>query len=776
MHRNIVWFINPEDSWAENRGDRPPLGLAYLSAYLKQHSHKTRIFDFNHEGITIKDVIEAKPDFVCITIATPNYNRAMEIANKIREFKAKYPRIFSGKLKLIAGGNHVAAYPNEPKTLKSYDHIVAGHGDGERALLDIVEGKTKEQIVNAPFMQDLDDLPFPDYDALNMESYNLTIDGVKAMTISGSRGCIYCFDEKTEILTENGWKLFKDLNNERVATVNKNDKSFEWQYPTDYIKSFYRGKMLYINSQNVNQLLTPNHNLFTCHDLTNDLKKWRLQEVSKLNKYFRSCALKGAYSTYLDINYIEIPGLGEIKMDDWLEFFGYYISEGSAWIGKKSPKWTSGQSYNVRIYQFKPDSKIKMRECMKRLGMNVWNVGNGLSIKNKELCLYLKNFGNECYFKFIPKEFKNLSIRQLKILLNALLLGDGSIIYNCKNGQTTYATTSKLLIDDIQEILVKIGNGSRINITKPRYVKQPNGKIILSKILYKITVSNRKYSIFEKKHINEQDYEGFVYCVSVPNHLIVIRRNNIVSVSGNSCFYCGSSTIKKVRNHSAKYIARHMKLLYDKYNVRGFYFVDDIFTNNFRKVSELCGLIKEIFPLKDIKIRATTRANLLTQELCYVMKDAGFEIMSIGLESGSDKVLKAMQKIETVEVQRRGVEYCYKAGIKVKGFFIIGNPQETWEDILMTINFAKDLAEKGMMQYADCYILNPVPASQFWQNPEKFGIEAIKPKDSNWNDYYQIGTNREIKVNIKHPYLTEEQLKEGIKLFYETVKIPGMTK
>lgn len=86
----------------------------------------------------MKQVFEDKPDFICITIATPNYNRAIEIANEIKKFKAKYPRIFSGKLKLIAGGNHVAAYPNEPKTLETYDYVVTGV-DGEEGLRMIVE-------------------------------------------------------------------------------------------------------------------------------------------------------------------------------------------------------------------------------------------------------------------------------------------------------------------------------------------------------------------------------------------------------------------------------------------------------------------------------------------------------------------------------------------------------------------------------------------------------------------------------------------------------------
>ena len=403
-----------------------------LSAYLKQYGHNTKIIDLNHENITIGTIIKQKPNFICITIATPNYNRAIEIVNKFKELKIRFPRILH-KMKFIAGGNHVATYPNEPKTLETYDFIVAGQRDGEKALLDIVEGRVKEQIVQSSFMDNLDDLPFPDYEGLNMERYNMLVDGVKAITMSTSRGCVY------------------------------------------------------------------------------------------------------------------------------------------------------------------------------------------------------------------------------------------------------------------------------------------------------------------------------------------------------DCFYCGSSTIKKVRGHSPEYVVKHMKLLYDKYNIRGYYFVDDIFTYNFPRVLNICRLIKETFILNDIKIRATTRSNLLTQELCNEMKSAGIDIISIGLESGSDKVLKAMQKVETVEIQRKGVEYCYNAGIKVKGFFIFGNPEETWEDVMMTINFAKDLVQKGMLHYADAYILNPVPASQFWQNPEKFGIEAIKPKDSNWNDYYQIGTGQNIKVNIKHPHLTEKQLKEAIRLFHEETQIKGLT-
>lgn len=422
----VIYLINPKDEWAENAGDRPPLALAYLSAYLKQHGHTTKIIDMNHEQLKI--FTDDYPDFVCFTVPTPSYKQVVELVKMAKEFRNK----IKAKTKFIAGGAHVAAYPNEKLTLETFDYIVAGHGDGEEALLDIIEGRATIQIVQAKFIENLDILPLPDYEGLNLEKYNMMLEGQKAITMSTSRGCVY------------------------------------------------------------------------------------------------------------------------------------------------------------------------------------------------------------------------------------------------------------------------------------------------------------------------------------------------------SCYYCGSATIKKFRAHSPRYVVNHIKYLYEKYGFKAFYFVDDIFTFDKNRVMEICDLIIKEIPEK-LHIRATTRSNLLTQELCNKMKETGVDIISIGLESGSPKVLKAMRKHETVEVQRQGVEYCFNAGIKVKGFFILGNPEETWEDVLMTINFAKDLVQKGMLQYADCYILNPVPASPFWQNPETFGISFNKPENSDWSRYYQIGKNQDIKVNIKHPYLTEEQLKEGIRLFYEETKLKGLT-
>ncbi len=72
-----------------------------------------------------------------------------------------------------------------------------------------------------------------------------------------------CYDDKTEIFTENGWKLFKDLNkSEMVATLNQDTNEFEYQLPTEYIDEKYSGDMYYGKNSLIDFAVTPNHNMY----------------------------------------------------------------------------------------------------------------------------------------------------------------------------------------------------------------------------------------------------------------------------------------------------------------------------------------------------------------------------------------------------------------------------------------------------------------------------------------------------------------------------------
>lgn len=234
-----------------------------------------------------------------------------------------------------------------------------------------------------------------------------------------------------------------------------------------------------------------------------------------------------------------------------------------------------------------------------------------------------------------------------------------------------------------------------------------------------------------------------------------------------NCNYCGSSTIKKLRQNTPKYVIGEMKQLMERFGYKGLYIADDIFTFSRKRVSDICSLMKSELKTKPI-VRATTRVDLVDRKLLEEMYDAGFDILSFGLESGNDKILRGFDKGTDKTRAKQTVEDCHNVGIKVKGFWIMGLPGETRQTMQDTIDFAKELE----CEYNDVYPLVPYPSSQLWKNPK--GIEIIKPENSNWQEYYQAGKDGQFHLKIKHPNLTEADIMEYVSKFRKEMN-PGLT-
>jgi len=99
-----------------------------------------------------------------------------------------------------------------------------------------------------------------------------------------------CYDDKTEILTEDGWKLFKDLNKtEQVATLNPETNLIEYQKPTEYINEPYDGDMYYASDCAIDFAVTPNHKMYVSFDLKSGFELVEMSEVfnKKSNFYFK---------------------------------------------------------------------------------------------------------------------------------------------------------------------------------------------------------------------------------------------------------------------------------------------------------------------------------------------------------------------------------------------------------------------------------------------------------------------------------------------------------
>jgi len=138
---------------------------------------------------------------------------------------------------------------------------------------------------------------------------------------------------------------------------------------------------------------------------------------------------------------------------------------------------------------------------------------------------------------------------------------------------------------------------------------------------------------------------------------------------------------------------KEIEILYSKYNVTYFHFIDDEFV--FRKdfVFEFCELIK-VFN-KNMKNKITWgcagRANLMSEDIIAAMAGAGCVLIGYGIESGSQKMLDLIKKRVTIKQAKNAVRLTKKYLGWADCSFMIGYPGESKETIQETINFCKEL-------------------------------------------------------------------------------------
>ena len=222
-----------------------------------------------------------------------------------------------------------------------------------------------------------------------------------------------------------------------------------------------------------------------------------------------------------------------------------------------------------------------------------------------------------------------------------------------------------------------------------------------------------------------------------------------------NCIYCPSSRIKNVRVRSPGNIIDEMMMLYYNHKVRGFYFGDDVFTLNKNRVYEFCKQLKDVreeHGIHNITWRCTTRSNLVDKDLLGEMKESGCDIISIGIESHNNYFLNIIKKGITKEENEQTIRDAKEVGMKVKGFFILGLPTQTYQDCLDTIKYARCLN----LDYVDFYPLCPYPGTELWDNPDKFGLKYEKP-NGNWKEYYQVGKEQH-DWKLIHPNITQQQM------------------
>lgn len=213
------------------------------------------------------------------------------------------------------------------------------------------------------------------------------------------------------------------------------------------------------------------------------------------------------------------------------------------------------------------------------------------------------------------------------------------------------------------------------------------------------------------------------------------------------CAFCGLAEHHKVvKCRSPELVVEELSWLVWQYGVRKFNFQDDSFTVGRKRLYRLLDLLEPL----EIGFRCHGRVGLDRADDYERLKSAGCELISWGIESGSQEMLNRMNKQTTVEANALAIRKAKEVGLTTRAFFVIGFPGETKETLAQTKRFIEEVQPD---QY---FVSNfvPYPGTDVWDHPKKYGVRWIS---NNLDDYYQIDWSGHGGGTISTDWLSREE-------------------
>lgn len=351
----------------------------------------------------------------------------------------------------------------------------------------------------------------------------------------------------TEILTNNGWVAWPDYNGtDLLASVNQLTGLMEFQAPTERHAYEYTDEMVYGTNRRLDFGVTGNHRMMVRK--WNEAKRTLSDQYSfvRADKIGWYCGMMHAPRGFIGTNYdrLSIDGDRDYAGDDFLAMVALIVSDGYV--------RGDGNFGHVSFCCFRPDRMEMVRRLAARVGFKeqpsrpgVWHRydAHALAAWVRANC-YMKE-PLRAQNKKVPELVKWATMRQIRHFLK--FYGDQN---HGEDADTTFYSASKQIIDDLQELHLRINKRSSIGERAARdipFAGNVSG-VIHTGISHTLHVSETdKLCVVKKKHIEKEPYKGLVYCATVPNGTLVTRRNGSVLISGNCWAYSTGSAIMMLR-------------------------------------------------------------------------------------------------------------------------------------------------------------------------------------------------------------------------------------
>jgi len=204
-----------------------------------------------------------------------------------------------------------------------------------------------------------------------------------------------------------------------------------------------------------------------------------------------------------------------------------------------------------------------------------------------------------------------------------------------------------------------------------------------------------------------------------------------------ACSYCATHT-RTVSYRPIDHIVDEIKLVKEKYGTTFFSFKDDSFTVNKKRVDRFCDRL--LAERLNIHWECNTRVDLIDENLLRKMKRAGCNSIKVGVESGSERILKGMNKQITHEQVRNAANIFRKVGIHWTGYFMMGVPGETVDEIHQTLGLMYEIEP----DFASISVYEPFPGTPMFTE----GLEKKLVKhEMSLEDFFTILPNHYYKAN-----------------------------
>lgn len=663
MQRPDITLIFPSSPFLLNPTMFPPLGIMYLSAYLKIYGLQAQCLDMAL-GHT-PDMAES--DIIGLSFTTPQRDEAYKLAQY-------YTSI--GKT-VIAGGPHPTHMKKECSE-NNISKVIKGYGEIPLAqyLLGGDPNKNSLYAANTGHLF----TPFPDRDALPIKDYYQEIEGRPSTPIIASRGCPYkCLSGNTLVNTIDGKIPIKNLVGKigvRVLTRDKKTGTPLFAPVSTIAKTGINKKLVRVLFDNGEFIdCTPDHR-FKGFNNGNQFSSTKEYDVEAQNLQVNS-SVRAIHYEDLSGRRILVWGRNKRKLEHRL------ITE--SFIGRD----------------------LKHNEFVHHIDENPLNNDP----ENLKLVL--------------PKTHSKLHGVSERMKLN---------------------NPAKNMNDEWRR---KIGiGGTGIKRTEEQRVKYRNSKLGVLNPNYKHGNTCGRESRIEINHkiISVTPLEGLhdTYCLEVPGYDWFYAEDVLV----HNCSFC-SKISKKFYVQGAERTILELEHLESKYGFRAFSIYDDTIAVDKNRLSLMANRLQH----HDYRFRCFCRADLLGDErVCLDLAMMGVTDVGIGIESGSDLILKLNMKRSTKNVNTIAVKNLQKYGIRAKAFLIVGLPGETRE----TVHETEEWIEFAKPEDISVSIFQPLPGSDIFNNPKKWEIQF----EYNGNPMWYRGTPGQYSPTTRTKELTVDEIIE----------------